>query len=420
MCYAFDPSLTVKQLEALNLIKAKEHTLLFGGARSGKTFLAVCVLVVRALLFPGSRHLICRYRFNHAKVSIWCDTLPKILALLPPRLYRKYDSDHYIKFWNGSEIWIDGLDDKIRVEKILGREYNTIFFNEISMIPYDSVQLALTRLSLMIEGCRNYAIYDCNPTAMTHWAYKLFIQGMDPTTGVARPDFDDFGTTRLNPTDNREHLAKGYIEKTLENLTAAKQKRFLLGEWSEVEGVVFDNWDIIDEIPEEVKSRREAIFGLDFGFSVDPAALVECYLMGDDLYVDERIYQTDTKNAELFRLVRAAVPGREYVRADSQEGKTIAEFYDKGLNIIGARKGPDSVRFGIEWLKGKRIYVTRRSINIQNELKSYCYKQDKNGRRINEPIDDFNHAIDAIRYACEEYMREHISQDSYSAGSLGL
>lgn len=421
MKHKYGPRFTAKQREAIGVISTHDHVLCFGGSRSGKTFMIISILVSRAIRFPGSRHLIARFRFNAAKVSIWLDTLAKVLGSLPSQIYRRNESDHFVRFSNGSEIWVDGLDDKDRVEKILGREYNTIFFNEVSQLPYDSILMALTRLSLSVKGCRNYALYDCNPTGRGHWAFKVFIQKLDPQTSLALANPESYEAIRMNPIDNSQNLADGYIEKTLENLPPSKRARFLLGEWTDAEGVIFKNWDVIDEIPEAVKTRRDPVFGLDFGFSVDPAALIEIYTMGEDIWLDERLYQTDLINDELYTLCREAVPGRSYVTADSAEPKTIEAFYRKGLNIKEAKKGPDSVRYGIEWLKGKRIHITRRSVNLQNEFSSYCYKTDRNGKSLPEPIDDFNHGIDAIRYGCEEFMRSPgLSIPNVNPGQLGL
>ena len=153
-----DPTfeLTPKQREASRLLSGPQrHTMLVGGARSGKTFLLVRAILIRALRADYSRHLIVRLRYNAVRQAVWLDTLPKVQRLCFPHIHLEWhDRDGYISLPNGSEIWMGGLDDKERTEKILGQEYSTIFFNECSQITYGSVTMALTRLAQK-AGLRN-------------------------------------------------------------------------------------------------------------------------------------------------------------------------------------------------------------------------------------------------------------------------
>src|SRR5215210_8462045 len=146
--------LTERQTLANKLLGGpQKHTLLRGGSRSGKTFVLVRAMVLRALRGAGSRHAILRFRGNAARASIWLDTLPKVLRLCFPGLpWKPHKQDGYVALPNGSEVWIGGLDDHDRVEKILGMEFVTLFYNECSQIPYASVLMARTRLAQQIEG----------------------------------------------------------------------------------------------------------------------------------------------------------------------------------------------------------------------------------------------------------------------------
>ena len=169
-----------QQIEALYLLKGNQtYTMLFGGARSGKTFKLVRAVNIRAMLYPGSRHAIVRQRYSHIKGSIVMDTFPKVMKICFPDVsYIMNEKDSFVKFQNGSEIWFMGLDDKDRAEKILGREFGTIYFNECSQISYSSVIKALTRLAQKIEGMQNRAYFDCNPPGKGHWSYKMFTETM--------------------------------------------------------------------------------------------------------------------------------------------------------------------------------------------------------------------------------------------------
>jgi len=137
---------TSKQKEAIDLLGgSSRYVMLFGGSRSGKTFIAIYAIIVRACRVK-SRHCILRLNFNHIKTSVWMDTLPKVLKIAFPDLRVEWNrTDYYITLPNGSEIFCAGLDDEKRVEKILGKEFSTLYFNECSQIPYNSVQVAMTK-----------------------------------------------------------------------------------------------------------------------------------------------------------------------------------------------------------------------------------------------------------------------------------
>jgi phage terminase large subunit-like protein len=218
------------------------HIMLFGGSRSGKTFLLVRNVIMRALKAPSSRHLIVRFRFNHVKNSIVLDTFPKVMRLAFPGVkYTLSKTDWYAEYENGAQIWFGGLDDKERTEKILGQEYVTIYLNECSQIPFGSVGIAITRLAQKIEQVIKGGVsglmkprmyYDCNPPSKAHWAYQVFVQKRDPDTRQPLSRGEDYTYFQINPHDNAENLSEGYLD-TLKSLSARLQKRFLKGEFAD-------------------------------------------------------------------------------------------------------------------------------------------------------------------------------------------
>ena len=228
--------LTIAQDRARDmLISDAMHCCLGGGSRSGKTFLLLRMLFIRALKAPESRHAIFRFRFNAIKASIVYDTLPKMMELCWPGLYNVdalNKTDWFYTLPNGSEVWFGGLDDKERTEKILGQEFATIYFNETSQIPWASRVLAMSRLAQQTENLRLKAYYDLNPSSKVHWVYRLFIEHKDPETRqpILRPE--NYGYYKINPVDNRENLAPEYLQ-TLEELPEKARKRFLYGEFSD-------------------------------------------------------------------------------------------------------------------------------------------------------------------------------------------
>lgn len=235
-CAGNDPqqtfALTPNQQAALELLSGpSNHILLFGGSRSGKTFLLVLALFVRAIRAPRSTHAIFRYRYNHIRWSVFQQTIPAVRDRCCPGLPLKLNAvESSVTFPNGSEILLGGLDQKDRTEKILGQEYSTIYFNECSQIPYPSVLMAQTRLAQK-SGLKNRFFYDANPPSTSHWLHRLFVEKVDPITGVPLANPAGYASMRLNPAGNSANLATGYLEE-LAQLPERLRRRFLDGEWT--------------------------------------------------------------------------------------------------------------------------------------------------------------------------------------------
>ncbi|MBB4857003.1 phage terminase large subunit-like protein [Novosphingobium chloroacetimidivorans] len=261
--------LTPKQLEAQAICAGPaKHVMLFGGSRSGKTFLHVRNVIMRALKAANSRHAIFRFRFNAIKASIVLDTFPKVMRLAFPGVPYKLDkTDWYATLPNGAEIWFAGLDDAERAEKVLGMEFATIYFNECSQIPYVSLQTALTRLAQQVEqeisGARKplrpRVFYDENPPSKAHWSFRQFIQKIDPETKQELVNPGDYASFKINPNDNRENVADDYLQ-TLSTMSARMRRRFLDGEFGEaVAGALFtdemiETWRVTDgRVPDMVR-----------------------------------------------------------------------------------------------------------------------------------------------------------------------
>ncbi len=268
--------------------------MLFGGSRSGKTSILLYSIIVRACLVPGSRHCIIRNTLTSVISSIWLDTLPKLLNTAFRNLkVEKNNSKYYMKLPNGSEIWMYGLDsgkvDKERADKILGMEFSTILFNECSLITYESVQIALSRLSQKSKLV-NKAYFDCNPSGKGHWAYKIFVKNIDPVSGEEK-NKRMYGSLLMNPKDNMENLSEGYIENILGSLSHRQRQRLELGLWMEdVEGALWMSSTIeenrVDEAPE---SMERVVIGVDPAISnnknSDETGIIVCGLKNDIAYV---------------------------------------------------------------------------------------------------------------------------------------
>lgn len=264
--------LTPKQQAANKLLGGPAlHLLLYGGSRSGKTFLIIRAIVWRSIYAPGSRHAVLRFRLAHVKASIVNDTFPKVMKLCFPNEPWSLDKQEWRVIFTrtGSEIWFGGLDDKERTEKILGMEFASIFLNECSQIPYSSRNLAVTRLAQRVqikwensEPCdmRLKMYYDENPPDKAHWTYRLFRLGIDPETKERLRDDGNYACLQVNPRDNLENLPDKYIS-TLEGLSARNRRRFLEGEFRDARpdalftDEMFDKWRYLDltELPDMVR-----------------------------------------------------------------------------------------------------------------------------------------------------------------------
>lgn len=257
------------QEQARRLLEAPQrYSCLAGGTRSGKTFLIVQAILTRALKAPHSRHAILRFHANAARASITLDTLPNVVRLCFPRVkLKEHRQDGYFELPNKSRIWVGGLDDKERVEKILGLEYVSIFLNEASQIPYSSALIAFTRLAQSVPNLAQRAYVDLNPTSKAHWTNCLFGEKRDPVSMQPLADPENYARAFLNPPDNAHTLAAEFLE-SLAHLPERQRRRFFEGVYvDELEGALW-SYELIEscrcepaDIPEE--NRASVVVALD-------------------------------------------------------------------------------------------------------------------------------------------------------------
>jgi len=248
---------TPKQTEATRLMSDKQEVLLEGGSRSGKTFIIIRNIILRALKYPGTKHLTGRLHFNHAKTSLWYGTIPEVMKLCFPEMkYEDNRTDWFIRLSTGSEIWLAGFDDKDRVEKILGNEYATIHINEGSQISYETYETLKTRLNPP-KGVKPLFIIDYNPPSKRHWGYRIFHEGMNPDNDTKLVNPERYGYLKMNPKDNLENLNDQYIS-ILEGMSEKRRRRFLEGEYTDdTEGALWKRDTIhkwrVDKQPDLVR-----------------------------------------------------------------------------------------------------------------------------------------------------------------------
>ena len=384
---------TKVQEKALQLLKGSaKHILLFGGSRSGKTTVIVMAIIFRACMYAGSRHLICRYRAKDARSSVLHETLiPWLNKTIGKDFYTLNVHDGFISLWNGSEIWIGGLGDKEQVDKVLGHEYVTIYFNEVSQISYSAVNTAFSRLAMKIEGCKNKFYYDCNPTSPMHWAYKVFIRKLDPLSEepLGKPELYD--STLLNPADNAENLAEDYISDVLDTMSEKKKARFRDGLWVKPDGSIYEKFDesmilSADELPDKFDRITG---GQDFGLHI---AAVKVGWLNGDVYViaDYGGFNITTRTSVENQTAKGWYDESFVTYCDPAGGERIQE-------VPGGVKANNSVDSGLDFIialiERKHFFICKNCTGVLGEI--WDYSRDEN----NQIIKVNDHYMDAMRYA---------------------
>lgn len=398
--------LTDKQEQAVDVLASDaRHIMLFGGSRSGKTFISVSSIIVRAAKVK-SRHVILRLNFNHIKTSIWLDTLPRVLSLEFPFLKVEWNkSDYYITLPNGSEVWIAGLDDEKRVEKILGKEYSTLYFNECSQIPYKSIQVALTRLAEK-NTLKKKAYYDQNPPSKKHWSYWLFEKHLDPIDNVP-VDKSRYASLLMNPKDNLENIDPEYITEILDNLPEAQRKRFKDGLFAEDDdGQAYYAFDREKHSGNIDKSFHSGQCCVAMDFNVQPMTAVVGYYVNNKFYI---VTEAFLENSDTFKmsshLIKNGYKGATIYPDSTGSNRKTSGISDHqilrndGFTIQPTRNPlvVDRVNNVNRLLREGRIIIDPSCRKLINDLEKVSWKDGSLDQKTDKML---THISDALGYWC--------------------
>lgn len=246
-----------------------------------------------------------------------------------------------------------------------------------------------------------------NPWSEKHWLKSRF--------------YDVTNDDTLAITTN--YLCNEWLDDTdlqvFERMKSHNPRRYQvagLGNWGIVEGLVFENWK---EEKFEIKDTGDSVTvaGLDFGYTNDPSAFFIGFLNESErkLYVYDEIYKKQMSNKDIYKEIKALGYSKERITADSAEPKSINELNELGLRVKAAKKGKDSILNGIQWIQDLEIIIHPRCNNFLTEISNYQWAEDKFGQRLNKPVDDFNHLIDAMRYAVEDYIQGKIKAKTFKS-----
>ncbi|CAB4151350.1 XtmB Phage terminase large subunit [uncultured Caudovirales phage] len=351
-----------------------------GGTSSSKTFTILPFLIQYAIQKPKSEISVVSESIPHLKRGALKDFL-KIMDWTGNLNHNNFNKSNLTyKFSNGSYIEFFSADQP---DKLRGARRDILFINECNNVEFESYQQLAIRT-------KKFIYLDYNPTN-EFWVH----------TELIGSDIADF--TILTYLDNEalEPSIIKEIERAKDKALTSSYwdnwwKVYGLGQVGSLDGVIFEGWKQIDKIPEQAKLVGR---GMDFGYTNDPTTLTDIYMYNNEYIFDERIYKTGLTNPDIWREFKALnMDNSIYTIADSAEPKSIQELTHLGMKIQGATKGADSIVFGIQKMQEVSFSVTSNSLNLIKELRSYNWATDKNGVKLNKPIDNHNHAIDGIRY----------------------
>jgi phage terminase large subunit len=355
----------------------KTTLVIYGGAGSGKSYAVAQWLILRSLQEDNKRFLCSRKSLPSLRIS----TLQLMLDLLnqlqvPYELNR---SELVLKV-RSNLFFFKSLDDR---EKIKSAEFNYAWLEEATEFDYEDflqVKLRLRRRNSM----KNQIYLTFNPININHWLKEKIVDKPSNDMAILRT------TYKVNPFLS-EHYAK-----ELEHLAEQDEnyyRIYTLGEWGIVMGLIYTNWEVVETIPE---AFEQMAYGLDFGYN-NPTALVEVRVKENNVWVRELIYQKGLTNQELISLMqKVGVQRKVPIYADPSEPERIEEIYRAGFNI---HRADNRVKDGIDFVKRHKLFILTDSVNTIKELRTYKWREDKNGNILDEPVKFNDHAMDALRYA---------------------
>jgi phage terminase large subunit len=358
------------------ILKLKKRVrIIQGGTSAAKTYGILSVLIARASAIHGLEVSVVAESIPHLRRGALKDFI-KLMKWM-----NKWHENQFNKslltyqFLNGSSFEFFSADDS---SKLRGARRDVLYINECNNVTFESYNELAIRTKK--------AIYlDFNP-ANEFWVHTEL------------KDEQDSDFLILTYKDN-EALDNSIVQQIEKNRLKAETSAYWsnwwrvygLGEIGMLEGVIFSNWKTIDILPKEANLIG---IGLDFGYTNDPTAIIEIYNYNGQRIINELKYQTGMLNSDIANALPKHVP----VYADSSEPKSIEEIKRYGITIKGVTKGKDSINYGIDVMQRNEYLVTSNSTNLIKELRAYCWDTDKQGTRLNKPIDTNNHGIDALRY----------------------
>lgn len=398
----------------------KRYRVCKGSRASKKSKTTALNIVYRMMKYPGANTLVIRKTYRTLKDSCFSELKWAIHRFGVDEAWTVKESPLEMIYTrpDGSKqkIYFRGLDDPLKVTSItvdngclcfmwIEEAYEITSEDDFNMLD-ESIRGVVPDGSKLFKQ----VTLTFNPWNEHHWLKRRFFDNPDDET-------DSFTTNYLR----NEWLDKADV-KVFESMKKKNPRRYAvagLGNWGIVDGLIYENWKeesftfITQEQHDEeglqgvIKDRLQFSFGLDFGYTNDPSAFFcgALDLENKKLYVFDEFYEKGMSNQKISDRIKAMGYGKEYITADSAEPKSIDELRGLGLHVKGAQKGKDSINHGIQFIQDFEIIIHPRCVNFLTEISNYTWDKDRLGTRLNRPIDDFNHLMDAMRYALEKYSK---------------
>lgn len=378
-----------------------------GGSRSGKSFEIMRQFIVRASKAPNSEHLICRETFNSCKRSIWLKTMPDVFRIAFPDLsyeQKRSDGIYYAQLPNNSKIYISGLDDEKKLERLLGTEYSTLWINETNQVPFKAIAKLKSRLAQKNELTKK-TYYDLNPTKTSSWVYMVFHQKVNPEDGEMLPNPEDYLVIRMNPRDNIENIDKDYI-KALSSLPEKEKLRFLEGEYDkENSGAAVYAFNKDEHVSTDAeKLPGEDFVGSDFNIEYNSDVLVSRHSNGINVWDEVQIAGDTYKKCD--ELKRKKVTGATVLcdstgKNRSTKGKSDHIILKEAGFNVKYKTNPhvtDKIANLNRCFTLGLIKIHPRCKKLIRDLIQLSWKKDGELDQSSDP--SLSHLVDGLAYLC--------------------
>lgn len=392
----------------------------YGGSRSGKSFWIMRNVIIRASK-EKSDHIIVRETFSSAKASIWQKTLPDVLSICFPNLPVKYNhTDYVLTLPNGSTIKIAGLDDNKKIERILGTEYSTIWYNESNQIPYPAVTKLKSRLAQK-NNLRKLCFYDLNPTKKSSWTYQVFEQKINPVDGETLKDPENYLSIQMNVGDNIENIDDEYVSM-LEALPEKDRLRFLSGEYDteNTGAAVYAFSD--NHVSDEAKKLNGTVWvGSDFNILYNSDVLCSQHAHGLYVWGEQQIAGDTYKKCEGLRKMGAG--GASVVCDSTGKARRTSGISDheilrqSGFNVVVFQNPAvvDKINNLNRCFTMGLIKIHPSCRKLLRDLKQLEWRKDGELDQKTDP--SLSHLVDSLAYLCYKlYPLRDLSRTKITTG----
>jgi len=393
------------------------------GSRASKKSKTTALWIIASMMaYPGSNTLVVRKVYRTLKDSCYTDLKWAVHRLKADAWWEFKESPLEASYTapggRQQKIYFRGLDDPLKIASIAVEDGSLCWmwieeaYEIMKEADFDMLDESIR--GEVADGLFKQITLTFNPWNEHHWLKARFFDAPDDQTLAITTDYRC--NEWLDESDRR----------LFEDMKVRNPRRYQVagcGEWGIVEGLIYENWREEAFAIEDIRTRYgdlQAAFGLDYGYTNDPTALFAGYVSLSDrkIFVHDELYKKGLSNRAIYQEIIRLGYGKERITGDSAEPKSNDELKSYGLHVTGAKKGPDSIKNGIQWIQDFEIIVHPRCVNFLTEISNYTWDKDRFGNKLNVPVDDFNHLMDAMRYGLERFIIDRKAKIKTFAGGI--